>query len=240
MLEPEHETDTLARIGRDTPLYLRRAEADGGPLRHTLEAFIRQRFADEHQARIRHFLPCLLGLLDEHGVVQGAVGLRPARQPLFLERYLDAPLEGEIARRHARQVPRDAIVEVGNLAATGAASARLLIVALTDLLISEGFQWVAFTGTRELLNSFQRLGLAPLPLGEADPARLGAEREDWELLRQPAAGDGRRDPARPPAIAAAGDVCASRPSAALPRRAGPCRRLLNGSGSAWPHTAARR
>lgn len=179
MLEPEHETDTLARIGRDTPLYLRRAEADGGPLRHTLEAFIRQRFADEHQARIRHFLPCLLGLLDEHGVVQGAVGLRPARQPLFLERYLDAPLEGEIARRHARQVPRDAIVEVGNLAATGAASARLLIVALTDLLISEGFQWVAFTGTRELLNSFQRLGLAPLPLGEADPARLGAEREDW-------------------------------------------------------------
>ena len=67
------ETDTLARIGRDTPLYLRRAEADGGPLRQTLEAFIRQRFADEHQARIHHFLPCLLGLLDEHGVVQGGL-----------------------------------------------------------------------------------------------------------------------------------------------------------------------
>ena len=179
MLEAENDTDTLARIGRDTPLYLRRAEADGGPLRQTLEAFIRQRFADQHQACIRYFLPCLLGLLDERGVVQGAVGLRPARQPLFLERYLDAPVEQVIASRHGREVRREEIVEVGNLAATGSASARLLIVALTDLLVSEGFRWVAFTGTRELLNSFGRLGLTPLPLGEADPARMGAERDDW-------------------------------------------------------------
>ena len=71
------------------------------------------------------------------------------------------------------------IVEVGNLAAFGNASPRLLIVALTDLLIAQGFRWVVFTGTPTLLNSFQRLTLSPIDLGPADPLRLGEARLQW-------------------------------------------------------------
>ena len=154
------QTDVLARIGREPSLTLQLAQADAGERRTALEDFIRQRFAEHYQARVRHFMPCLLGLHGDNGEVQGAVGLRSARRrPLFLERYLDEPIEQAVSQRHGRTVPREEIVEVGNLAAFGNASARLLIVALTDLLVAQGFRWVVFTGTPALLNSFQRLAL---------------------------------------------------------------------------------
>jgi len=173
-------TDVLARIGREPSLCLQLAQADAGERRTALEGFIQQRFAEHYQARVRHFMPCLLGLHGDNGEVHGAVGLRSARRrPLFLERYLDEPIELAVARRSGRPVPREEIVEVGNLAAFGNASARLLIVALTDLLVAQGFRWVVFTGTSALLNSFQRLALEPLPLGLADPARMGEELADW-------------------------------------------------------------
>ncbi|WP_417781726.1 thermostable hemolysin [Stutzerimonas xanthomarina] len=173
-------TDVLARIGREPSLCLQLAQADAGERRTALEDFIRQRFAEHYQARVRHFMPCLLGLHGDNGEVQGAVGLRSARRrPLFLERYLDEPIEQAVSQHHGRTVPREEIVEVGNLAAFGNASARLLIVALTDLLVAQGFRWVVFTGTPALLNSFQRLALDPLPLGLADPARMGDELADW-------------------------------------------------------------
>lgn len=173
-------TDVLARIGREPSLCLQLAQADAGERRAALERFIRQRFAEHYQARVRHFMPCLLGLHDQNGAVQGAVGLRSAqRRPLFLERYLDEPIEQAVSQRCGREVTREEIVEVGNLAAFGNASARLLIVALTDLLVAQGFRWVVFTGTPALLNSFQRLALDPLPLGLADPTRMGEELADW-------------------------------------------------------------
>ena len=166
------QTDVLARIGREPALTLQLAQADAGERRAALEGFIRQRFAEHYQARVRHFMPCLLGLHDQNGEVQGAVGLRSAqRRPLFLERYLDEPIERAVSQRCGLET-RTEIVEVGNLAAFGNASARLLIVALTDLLVAQGFRWVVFTGTSALLNSFQRLALEPLPLGLADPTRM--------------------------------------------------------------------
>jgi len=173
-------TDILASIGREPSLCLQLTQAGDDPRRVALEDFIRQRFAEHYGARVRHFMPCLLGLHDEDGTVQGAVGLRSARRrPLFLERYLDAPIEEAVSLRSGRAIPREEIVEVGNLAAFGNASARLLIVALTDLLVAQGFRWVVFTGTPALLNSFQRLALEPLALAPADPARMGEELADW-------------------------------------------------------------
>ena len=175
----EH-TDVLARIGRESPLTLQLAQPGQGARRAALEHFIALRFAESYQARIRHFMPCLLGLHGDDGAVQGAVGLRSARRrPLFLERYLDEPIEQAVSRRSGVPISRGEIVEVGNLAAFGNASARLLIVALTDLLVAQGFRWVVFTGTPALLNSFQRLALDPMPLGLADPARMGEELADW-------------------------------------------------------------
>ncbi|MFC0710349.1 thermostable hemolysin [Azorhizophilus paspali] len=172
----------LALIGRQRTLSVHLVTPSPGSLhRQALETFIRTRFADYYAARIRHFMPCLLGFEDEDGEVQAAAGLRPAREvrELFLERYLDAPIERVVGERTGLPVVRRNIVEVGNFAACGPGGARVLITALTDLVGALGFRWVVFTGTAILLNSFQRLGLPLVELGPADPARMGAELADW-------------------------------------------------------------
>jgi len=174
-----HDT-ALAQIGREQPLSLYLANTTS-PRRAGIEAFIGERFAVQHQARIRHFLPCLLSLEDGSGQLLGAVGLRSASSgPLFLERYLHQPVEQAMARHPLPLAPqRKQLVEVGNLAASSPGAARLLIVTLTDLLVALGFRWVCFTGTQALLNSFQRLGLTPVALGPANPDCLGDEQADW-------------------------------------------------------------
>ncbi|WP_288252964.1 thermostable hemolysin [uncultured Hydrogenophaga sp.] len=141
---------------------------------------IRRRFQQEHQAQLTHFMPRLLGLLDAAGALAGAAGCRPAAsETLFLERYVDLPIEQAIAAVAGEPVARHEVVEVGNLAATSPGCARVLIVALTDWLAGQGYRWVAFTGTRSLLNSFRRLGLTPRVLAPADPARMGDTLSQW-------------------------------------------------------------
>ncbi|MNN66672.1 Thermostable hemolysin [compost metagenome] len=72
---------------------------------------------------------------------------------------------------------RSQIVEVGNLASINSGNARLIIVAVTWLLHLRGLDWVVFTGAPTLINSFRRLGLEPLLLGDAAPGRLGDARQ---------------------------------------------------------------
>lgn len=142
--------------------------------------FIRRRFSQAHRARVSHFMPQLFGLQSDDGTLYGAAGCRRAdRGVLFLERYLDVPIEQAIFERSGAEVARHQIVEVGNLAAEGLGTARTLIIKLTRLLALQGFRWVTFTGTQELLNSFYRLGLAPQSLGLADPARMGESLAEW-------------------------------------------------------------
>ena len=148
--------------------------------RAAVHDFIRDRFAAHYQADVRHFMPCLFGLEADDGSLHGAVGCRSAAtQPLFLEHYLDEPIEDLIAARVGTTVDRTDVVEVGNLAARGAGMSRLLIVALTRLLATEGVRWVGFTGTPALINSFRRLGIALHGLAPADPRRLGVDRDQW-------------------------------------------------------------
>ena len=175
-----HHDRPVARIGRGETYQLHLA-SPGSARRAALEQFVRQRFEQQHGARIRHFMPCLFSLENQAGQLLGAVGVRSGNSgPLFLERYLDKPIQNAIGARLGHTEPgRDELVEVGNLAADSPGAARLLIVALTDLLVALGFRWVTFTGTATLLNSFQRLGLAPIALGEAEPARMGEELADW-------------------------------------------------------------
>jgi hypothetical protein len=148
--------------------------------RETFEAFIQQRFRKAHGADIRHFMPELFGVHNSDGELCAVAGVRRAHlQQLFLERYLDEPIEPLISVAADRPVDRNGIVEVGNLAASDTGSARLSIIAITYLLAMGGLEWVTFTGNIGLVNSFHRLGLKPVTLCAADPARLGDERQHW-------------------------------------------------------------
>ncbi|PVZ42665.1 thermostable hemolysin [Pseudomonas sp. CC120222-01a] len=148
--------------------------------RGELEHFIHQCFANVHHADVHHYLPELLALRDSHGRLIAATGMRPASSgPLFLERYLDEPLENAISRVAGVPLGRECMVEVGNLASLSAGSARIMITTVTWLLATRGLQWVAFTGASTLINSFQRLGLVPTVVAQADPARLDESLQHW-------------------------------------------------------------
>jgi hypothetical protein len=140
------------------------------PLRDACERFIGARFEQAHGARIAQFAPYLLGVRDALDRFRAAAGYTPAAgRRLFLEHYLDAPVERLLAPYGVR---REAVVEVGHLAAASAGLGRSLIPLLARHLHRLGYGWVVFTATRELRNAFARLGLAPLELAAADPARL--------------------------------------------------------------------
>lgn len=150
------------------------------PQRPSFEAFIAARFGRAYGARLTHFLPHLLGVRDGLGRWQGAAGYGAAEGGrLFLEQYLEHPVEQALAEKLGRPLARHGIVEVGNLAAVSAGMARLLIPQLARHLHRLGYRWVVFTATRALRNSFLRLGLRPLPIAAADPARLPDGGASW-------------------------------------------------------------
>ena len=150
------------------------------PSRFEFEDFIATRFARAYGARVAHFLPHLLGVRDGLGRWHAAAGYGAAQGAhLFLEQYLDAPVEATLAGALGRPVERGEVVEVGNLAAVSAGAARRLIPQLARHLHRLGYRWVAFTATRALRNSFLRLGLKPLPIAPADRARLADRGASW-------------------------------------------------------------
>lgn len=150
------------------------------PGRAGIEAFIAQAFLATYGAHISHFCDVLVGCRGADGAWTAALGYSLAQDaPLFLEHYLDLPVEVEIGTRLGHDVARARIVEVGNLAAVHPGAARALIVSTTDLLHGMGLHLVTFTATVSLLNSFGRLHLRPQPLAPADPARLPDAGRYW-------------------------------------------------------------
>ena len=123
-----------------------------------------------------------------------ALGYRRAHAgPLFLEAYLDHPVEQLVGARLTRTVAREQIVEIGNLAAENAlAMIDLWSAAANDLA---GASEVAVaTLTLPLRRSFARIGIALHDLGPADPARLATSRRPvGPLLRPRSARLRRRD-----------------------------------------------
>jgi hypothetical protein len=152
-----------------------------GKGRDQAESLVAAVFARAYAARVRSFLPTLMGLRAADRGLLAVCGLRPAASgPLFLERYLDQAVEIALGNRSGGPARRDRIVEVGNLAVSRPGFAPALIRALTAHLARGETEWVVFTAVPALRNAFAKLRVPLLPLGEADPVRLtAAERQDW-------------------------------------------------------------
>lgn len=150
----------------------------GDPARAEVEAFIASVYAARYGARVTQFAPVLVSLRDGATLV-AAAGYRRATQPLFVEHYLDDPVEALLGRAVGEPPARAGIVEVGHLAACRAGEGRRLILRLAQHFAADGVTWVISTLTAELRHLFTRLGIAPLALATADPARLGAAARDW-------------------------------------------------------------
>lgn len=147
------------------------------PLRQDAEAWVAARYAASYQASLKHFLPWLFTMRCL-GSLSGVAGLGPAgTRPLFLERYLPAPVETLLAQQLAVPVQRRDIVEVGNLAADQRGASHLLFVLFSAVLQRAGYRWIVFTATRALRNNLDKLGFPLHTLGEASITQVPADEQ---------------------------------------------------------------
>jgi hypothetical protein len=117
---------------------------------------------------------------NDSGAICSVAGFRcAAGQQLFLERYLDEPIEQAIASSSGQQISRSQIVEVGNLAGRNCRSAMRLVLDLPRILLDRGHRWIVFTATdtlRGILGSYH----APLlELAPATASRAQSTGDEW-------------------------------------------------------------
>jgi len=155
-------------------------EAVDGDERHDAERFIRDVFARRFAARLDALLPKLVVSRDVAGRINAACGYRSAgAERLFLEQYLDRPIEQIVCENYGEAIDRAKIVEVGNLATAGGQCAVRLVANLIPHLMAQGFRWVVFTGNDAVRNLFQRLHLFPFAICTAEAASLGDAQSSW-------------------------------------------------------------
>lgn len=149
------------------------------PARGQAERFIADKYRQAYAAELHNFLPIILRISQADATV-GALGLQPGHyRPLFLEQYLDAPIEHHVAAISRQPVDRSSLVEVGNLVVARNGYGPLLLVTMAMSLAAAGYQWMVFTVTEQVERLLKRLGFNPHHLAFADPDRLTADEGSW-------------------------------------------------------------
>lgn len=152
----------------------------GSSKRRQVERFIHERFTQVHGADVQDFLPTLVSSSNTDGQFMAAAGFKQASEgALFLEAYLDQPIEDCLAQIHGVTPHREQVVEVGNLATAKPGRTRQLIIALAAWFDRRQLQWAVLTLTPTLINSFRRLGLEVHELAPALSERLSHSQSDW-------------------------------------------------------------
>lgn len=174
--------DRLPAIDRETPAPRPRRTLSSSVIRfddprkgerRRVERFIEDTYAEAYGSRIQSHYPTLMSVQDETGVIYAVVGFRHASEErLFLEQYLDGPVDAVLAQAIGAPVERDHVVEVGGLASSGQGATVFLFAAMAHHLQREGLRFAVATATGELRRIFSRAGLGALKIARADPRRL--------------------------------------------------------------------
>ena len=149
------------------------------PQRRAAERLIEGVYLATFDARLHEHFPTLIGVTDSAGEVIAVAGCRfAASDRLFLESYLDEPVETALSRRLGAPIERNQIGEIGSLASAGGGAAVTLFAALARHLDTAGVRFAVATATGRLRRAFSAFGLCDGELAKADPARAprGA---DW-------------------------------------------------------------
>ena len=148
--------------------------------RAALEAYVRTAFNRSHDADVSTFMPTLLAFRDGAGSLRGVLGIRSAADaPLYLENYLDRPVEQAIVAAGYDPVERDEVIEVGNLAAGSCLAAVRMVAQMPVQLMNRGYSWIVFTATSTVHEILLGLGAPLVELGRADPLRVARQGDRW-------------------------------------------------------------
>ena len=165
------------------------------------QAFIKRIYEYIHHARLSYFMPILFsGFADKPSYgdwlstddntlpafrgTSVAIGLKPiCEDKIFLEQYLNTPIQHEISRVAGEPVSRQRIFEIGNLASGCAGSARLMIAFLVFYLstpvlnpTTNEYQtkadWVVCTGTDAVRHILAHMGIRSHVIAKATAEAL--------------------------------------------------------------------
>ena len=143
------------------------------------------------ESRIRsgfgtHFGACIEGFMPRFALYKtllgssGVIGVRGADEDrLFLERYLNQPVEQTISEAAGLKVSRERIAEVGQFVTDDREVVAPFFRDLVPFLKSEGYDWVCFTGTRRIRAILDRVGFHGLPIAAAEKSRVADDCNDW-------------------------------------------------------------
>lgn len=147
--------------------------------RAVLEARIRSGFGMHFDACIEGFMPRFAHYRHSSGAT-GVIGVRRASDgPLFLESYLNAPVESVVEGTTGEPVARDRIAEVGQFVVDDRDIVTSFFRDLVPFLTENGFDWVCFTGTDRIRALLARIGFRGLPLARADESRVPGCGDRW-------------------------------------------------------------
>jgi hypothetical protein len=152
------------------------AVAQDAPCRSEVEDFIRVVFKQANQADINSFMSNLVALRDANGILMAAFGWEPAKNHnLFLEQYIDMPIEQLFSERLGKKITRDEITCIGNLAVANPRNAGVLIAHVIKHSLDIGIEWCVATAHHSLQNGLIKGGRDVYALAPADPAKLPEE-----------------------------------------------------------------
>ncbi|GAB3092551.1 hypothetical protein G8770_05455 [Aestuariicella hydrocarbonica] len=161
------------------------------PHRVITEQYIARQYHRVYEANIQAFLPLLLTMsaprseaeaapeASDHQLL-AAAGLRPASAPrLFLESYLELPVEQAIAQAARIPVSRNSVIEIGNLVSTQRGGSLQLFLVMAAALQQAGFSWLVFTATPQVEKLVKRLHAQPMFLAPADACKVAGSAGEW-------------------------------------------------------------
>lgn len=146
------------------------------PDRSDIETFIEQGFNQAYGADVSVTMPLLLAI--KKGAFKAALGLRSATMPLFVEQYLNMPIEKALSHKTAK-ARRDQIVEVGHLYSNHTKFALPLLLTTGVSLFVVGQQTLVFCATNHVKKLIADAGIPLTELCKAYKEKLTDKVENW-------------------------------------------------------------
>jgi hypothetical protein len=142
---------------------------------------IEETYQSAFSVRIETHYPRLVGVFNSEGALNAAAGWRSAHEDaLFIEHYLDEPIELILARRLKKAIARREVAEIGSFATRGAGGAAQLCGALALRMHEEGVRYAVATATRRLRRAFHAFGFGAHELAPAHQARMPDCGRGWD------------------------------------------------------------
>ncbi|MGQ8364565.1 thermostable hemolysin [Glaciecola sp. 1036] len=144
--------------------------------RDRVEDFIKQGFKKAYGAEVNVSMPWLLSI--SKGDLKAALGIRPATSTLFIEQYIDVPIEQAISVL-APDVNRHQIAEIGHLYSNSNRFTIPLFMVTAISLLCNNYEYMVFSATEHVLSLITRAGINCSQIAKADVSKLTPPVDNW-------------------------------------------------------------